>query len=82
VEAGLPRRALRMTVVIDETGEGHAVLTVRTKQDDLILDINRTDAVLRWQETGYVFVKWESSQIQGWSSLEPETGMQVVGAVK
>ena len=30
VEAGLPRRALRMTVVIDDTGQGHAVLTART----------------------------------------------------
>ena len=35
VEAGLPRRAMRMTVVIDETGEGHAVLTIRTAKGDL-----------------------------------------------
>src|SRR4051812_13095261 len=38
-EAGLPRRALRMTVVVDDaTGQGHAVLTVRTSGDDLILE--------------------------------------------
>ncbi|HEY0353153.1 MAG TPA: transglutaminase-like cysteine peptidase, partial [Enterovirga sp.] len=30
VEAGFPRRAMRMTVVIDEKNEGHAVLMVRT----------------------------------------------------
>src|SRR5215212_8138215 len=30
VKAGLPRRALRMTVVIDQQGEGHAVLMART----------------------------------------------------
>ncbi len=29
-QAGLPRRAMRMTVVIDEKGEGHAVLMLRT----------------------------------------------------
>src|SRR5829696_353988 len=36
VEAGLPRRALRITVVIGRAGEGHAVLTVRTRDTDLI----------------------------------------------
>jgi predicted transglutaminase-like cysteine proteinase len=30
VEAGLPRRAMLMTVVLDEKDEGHAILTVRT----------------------------------------------------
>src|ERR671917_2071450 len=50
IEAGLPRRALRMTVVIDEQGAGHAVLTVRTNRGDFILD-NKRDAVLAWQQT-------------------------------
>src|SRR5215204_5859965 len=48
VEAGLPRRALRMTIVIDEMEKGHALLTVRTPGEDLILD-NRTGAVLGWE---------------------------------
>src|SRR5215207_3347798 len=34
VEAGLPRRALRMTIVIDEMEKGHALLTVRTPGED------------------------------------------------
>ena len=52
---GLPRRAMRMTVVIDEQGEGHAVLTVRTDEGDLILD-NKRSGILPWHQTGYVYV--------------------------
>jgi predicted transglutaminase-like cysteine proteinase len=72
VEAGLPRRALRMTVVIDGNGEGHAVLMVRTDQGDYILD-NKRDAVLPWYKTGYVFVKREGSEGSAWASLGGRT---------
>lgn len=68
VGLGLPRRAMRMTVVLDDLGEGHAVLTVRTDAGDLILD-NKTDAVLPWDRTGYVFVKREGSLDANWVSL-------------
>ena len=61
---GLPRRAMRMTVVIDELGEGHAVLMVRTDQGDYILD-NKTSSILPWDETGYVFIKRESQSGDG-----------------
>ncbi|MDP4022805.1 transglutaminase-like cysteine peptidase [Methylobacterium sp. NEAU 140] len=67
-EAGLPRRAMRMTVVIDEKGEGHAVLTLITDRGDLVLD-NKTGAVLPWHRTGYVFVKRESQDAVAWVSL-------------
>ena len=67
-EAGLPRRALLMTVVVDEKGEGHAVLMVRTNHGDFILD-NKTDTVLPWHQTGYVFVKREGETRSGWVSL-------------
>jgi predicted transglutaminase-like cysteine proteinase len=68
IEAGLPRRALLMTVVIDDKGEGHAVLMVRTDRGDFILD-NKTSAVLPWDRTGYVFVKREGQDGSGWTSL-------------
>lgn len=68
VEKGLSRRALRMTVVIDEQNEGHAVLMVRTDQGDYILD-NKTSAILPWSETNYVYVKQEGSDNQEWVSL-------------
>jgi len=65
VEKGLPQRAIRMTVVIDEMGAGHAVMRVRTVRGDLILD-NKRDAVLPWQQTGYVYVKGEGADGKAW----------------
>ncbi|MCJ2121260.1 transglutaminase-like cysteine peptidase, partial [Methylobacterium sp. J-077] len=67
-EAGLPRRAMRMTVVIDEKGEGHAVLTLITDRGDLVLD-NKTNAIEAWHKTGYVFIKRESQDATAWVSL-------------
>ncbi|MHC2016891.1 transglutaminase-like cysteine peptidase [Methylobacterium sp. CM6247] len=67
-EAGLPRRAMRMTVVIDEKGEGHAVLTLITDRGDLVLD-NKTNNVLPWRQTGYTFIKRESQSSMAWVSL-------------
>ncbi|GEP09514.1 transglutaminase-like cysteine peptidase [Methylobacterium gnaphalii] len=68
VERHVPRRALRLTVVIDEIGEGHAVLMVRTDRGDLILD-NKTNTILPWQRTGYSFVKREGQDGMAWVSL-------------
>jgi predicted transglutaminase-like cysteine proteinase len=68
VEAGIPRRAMLMTVVIDEKGEGHAVLMVRTDRGDFVLD-NKTHSVLPWDRTGYVFVKREGQHGRDWTSF-------------
>jgi predicted transglutaminase-like cysteine proteinase len=59
---------MRMTVVIDEKGEGHAVLTLVTDRGDIILD-NKTSTVLPWRQTGYTFIKRESQDTVGWVSL-------------
>jgi predicted transglutaminase-like cysteine proteinase len=67
-EAGIPRRAMLMTVVIDEENAGHAVLMIRTDRGDYILD-NKRNAVLPWGQTGYVYVKRESQYQTGWTSL-------------
>jgi predicted transglutaminase-like cysteine proteinase len=68
VDAGLPRRALRMTVVLDELNEGHAVLKIRTDRGDLVLD-NKRNAVLPWNKTGYVYIKREGHESMTWVSL-------------
>jgi predicted transglutaminase-like cysteine proteinase len=67
-EIGVPRRAMLMTVVIDEENAGHAVLMIRTDRGDFILD-NKRNAVLPWSQTGYVYVKRESQVRTGWTSL-------------
>ncbi|MXQ12668.1 transglutaminase-like cysteine peptidase [Microvirga makkahensis] len=72
VEAGFPRRALRMTVVIDELGAGHAVMMVRTSRGDFILD-NKKDAVLPWHRTGYTYIKREGDGGTAWASLRHQT---------
>lgn len=69
IEAGFPRRALLITVVLDERGEGHAVLMVRTNKGDMILD-NKTNRVLAWDKTGYTFIKREGADGR-WVSLQP-----------
>lgn len=65
---GLPRRAMRMTVVIDEQGEGHAVLMIRTDEGDIVLD-NKRSSILPWHQTGYVFIKREGQDGRDWVSL-------------
>jgi predicted transglutaminase-like cysteine proteinase len=73
VKAGVPRRALLMTVVLDAQGEGHALLMIRTNKGDYILD-NLTDSVLPWSKTGYVFVKRESQYFVGWVRIDMPVG--------
>jgi predicted transglutaminase-like cysteine proteinase len=68
VEIGLPRRALRMTVVADELGAGHAVMMVRTDRGDFILD-NKRNAVLPWRQTGYIYLKREDADGSAWVAL-------------
>jgi predicted transglutaminase-like cysteine proteinase len=59
-ENGMPLGSLLITVVHDEYGEAHAVLSIPTTQGDLVLD-NRRDEVLAWRETGYSFIKRQSA---------------------
>jgi predicted transglutaminase-like cysteine proteinase len=71
MQRGWPASALLMTVVRDEKGEGHAVLTVRTAQGDFVLD-NKTDDIKSWHKTPYAFVMRQSYiDPKVWVSLDP-----------
>ncbi len=73
MKRGWPSSALLMTVVRDERGDGHAVLTARTVQGDFILDNKVTDIRL-WHQSGYRFVMRQSFvEPRLWMSLVPET---------
>ena len=61
LEEGFPRQALLMTVVKDEHGEGHAVLTVKSNRGELVLD-NQESRILPWDQTNYRFVKRQSQE--------------------
>jgi predicted transglutaminase-like cysteine proteinase len=66
---GFAAETLLITVVLDEAGEGHAVLMARTSAGDYILD-NRRDEILRWNETGYKYLKRQSqSDPRRWMAL-------------
>jgi predicted transglutaminase-like cysteine proteinase len=71
---GWPASSLLMTVVRDEKGEGHAVLTARTVQGDFILD-NKADEVKSWNRTRYEYIMRQSYlNPQIWMSLDPREG--------
>ncbi|MEI9902068.1 MAG: transglutaminase-like cysteine peptidase [Hyphomicrobium sp.] len=74
VEKGWPVSALLMTVVRDEKGEGHAVLTARTVQGDFILD-NKIEEVRGWNKTPYQFVMRQSYlNPKVWVALDTRQG--------
>ncbi len=58
---GFPPEALRITVVLDENMQGHAVLTVTTTEGDFVLD-NRVNEIKLWSEVNYVLLKRQSAQ--------------------
>lgn len=71
IQAGWPQSALLITVVRDEQGEGHAVLTVHTDHGDYILD-NKNHEVLPWTQTQskYTYIKRQSAaDPQRWETL-------------
>jgi predicted transglutaminase-like cysteine proteinase len=78
-EKGIPAEVLRITVVLDEQGEGHAVLSLVTTRGDFILD-NRRNEIRRWNATNYTMLKRQSGQDpRKWVSLEPASQSDVDG---
>lgn len=72
-EQGLPLSALLVTVVKDQNGDGHAVLTVRTDKGDYVLD-NMSDTILPWRQVPYRFVKRQAqTDPNTWVSIGPST---------
>jgi predicted transglutaminase-like cysteine proteinase len=82
VRMGWPASALLITVVRDEIGEGHAVLTVRTDRGDLVLD-NKADDIVLWDETPYQFVKRQSTRDpQAWVGIADDRVTAAVGSLR
>lgn len=70
VKRGWPISALLITVVRDEKGEGHAILTARTQQGDFILD-NKNNDVKVWHRSPYQYVMRQSYlDPRVWMSLD------------
>ncbi len=78
INEGFPVSGLLMTVVKDEKGEGHAVLTVKTSKGEYILD-NLQDQVRAWNQTPYRFVKRQSqSDPNVWVDLGDPTSQPLI----
>ena len=74
MQRGWPASSLLITVVTDENGAGHAVLTVRTSDGDYILD-NKNSKVRIWNKVPYRFYKRQSYRNpRRWVSLRPQEG--------
>lgn len=74
MQRGWPSSALLITVVRDERGDGHAVLTARTAQGDFVLD-NKVSVMKPWQQTGYRFIMRQSYvDPRMWMALSPDAG--------
>lgn len=68
---GWPDAALRLATCLDETGSGHAVLTIDTEQGTYVLD-NRTPEILPWAEVtarGYRWVNRQAVDGPGWVAI-------------
>ena len=77
---GFSADELLITVVFDENGEGHAILTVMTDKGDIILD-NRRNEILSWNKTGYKFLKRQSQlDPKKWVSLQKSTPQVLVSS--
>ena len=81
IQAGWPESALLITVVRDETGSGHAVLTARTNRGDVVLD-NKTDRILVWADTPYTYLKRQSTKDPNTWDLIEDARASLVGSLK
>jgi predicted transglutaminase-like cysteine proteinase len=74
IAKGWPVSSLLLTVVRDEKGEGHAVLTARTMQGDYVLD-NKIEDVRIWHNMPYQFVMRQSYlNPRVWVALDTRQG--------
>lgn len=79
IEAGFPKSALLLTVVKEQNGDGHSVLTLKTDRGDYILD-NLNNQVKSWNKTNYRFVKRQSQSSPNiWVAIETGSAVALHG---
>ncbi len=66
INAGIPASALRVAMVRTRTGEGHAILVVKTSSGDYVLD-NLRRSIVKRQQTGYRMVSMASANPNRWN---------------
>ena len=82
IDQGWDPSTLLMAVVRERSGDGHAVLMVRTDRGDLILD-NQDGLVRIWSETPYQFVKRQSQANAGeWVQIDDTRPVVTVASTR
>lgn len=82
MQRGWPASALLITVVRDEDGAGHAVLTVRTDRGDLVLD-NKVEIIRPWFQTPYSYIKRQSPRdASAWDRIDDRRPESSVSSIK
>jgi predicted transglutaminase-like cysteine proteinase len=78
IERGWPARTLRLALAQTPTGEGHAVLVVRTTRGDIVLD-NRSNAVVDWRSTDLFWIGLQSdSNPKYWNRVSPGASLDII----
>jgi predicted transglutaminase-like cysteine proteinase len=79
IESGFPKSALLLTVVKEQNGDGHSVLTLKTDRGDYVLD-NLNNQVKPWNKTNYRFVKRQSQSSPNiWVAIETGSTVALYG---
>lgn len=68
IRAGLPASALRIAAATTRSGQGHAVLVVRTNEGDLVLD-NLTGGIKLSHQTGLRWVAMTNADGRSWKKI-------------
>lgn len=66
IKMGLPAGALRIAYAKTRSGEGHAILIVKTSQGDFVLD-NRTNAIKLKAQAGLRVISMSGANPKSWS---------------
>jgi len=66
IKAGIPAGSLRIAYVKTRSGEGHAILVIKTGGKDLVLD-NLTAAIKPLSQTGYRIISMSGANPRKWS---------------
>ncbi len=65
MQLGVSPSALRIAVVRNSKGEGHAILVVKTDKGEMVLD-NARDRIVQSRSTGYKWISMSSANPQKW----------------
>jgi len=66
IKMGLPPAALRIAYAKTRSGEGHAILIVKTSQGDFVLD-NRTNAIKLKAQAGLRIISMSGANPKSWT---------------